>query len=185
MAAKSKIKRMPVEIRQFIEKLLREDRLTLNEMMQQIQDKFPGQEVPSRSGLNRYQNVMEKMTSRMRDIETASNALIGELGESVGEKSGALLAHAITTLATNAALNAQDNDDISIEEIRKLARAAKDAMHARRISLAERQELQKEARDRLLREQSAALSSVVKAGGLSNDSAEIIRAQILGVKSQA
>lgn len=183
MVAKSKIKRLPTEIRSFIERLLREDRLTLDEMIAKIQATFPGQETTSRSALNRYQASLAQMTGRMRDIEAAAQAVTNELGEGVGEKAGALLAQAVTTLATNAALRAHDNDDISIDEIRKLARAAKDAIDTRRLSLAERQVLQKEARDRMMAEQSAALNNAVKSGGLTKESADIFRRQILGLQT--
>lgn len=44
----SSIKRLPEEQRKFIEKLLREDRLTLNEMLDEIRAEFPTATIPSR-----------------------------------------------------------------------------------------------------------------------------------------
>lgn len=181
MPRKSKVKTLPPPVRKFIEQLLRDDRLTLTQMIAAIEEQFPDAEAPSRSGLHRYKLGFDELTGRMREIEVVAEAVVGELGEGVGEKAGALLAQAITTLATNAALKAQTNDKISIEEIRKLARAAKDAIDTRRISLAERQKIEQAALERQQREQKARLDQVVKSRGMSPDAAETIRREILGI----
>lgn len=178
---KSKVHRMPPEQRELIQSLLREDRYTLDEIVGEVRARWPEADV-SRSGLYRYQAGFREMTARMREIEHAASALVGELGEGVGEKAGALLAQAVTTLATNAALRAQENDDITVDEVRKLAQAAKHAIDTRRISLAEREQIEEAARKRLLREQQERLSSTVKAGGLSQEFADTLRKQVLGIE---
>lgn len=180
MARKSTIARLPAEQRAYIEQLLREDRHTLTEMISALRSKFPDTDV-SRSSLHRYGAGFAEMTARMREIDRAANALVGELGEGVGEKAGALLAQAVTTLATNAALRAQNDDEITIDEVRKMAQAAKHALDTRRISLAEREQIEEAARKRLLREQQARLSSTVKAGGLTQEFADTLRKQVLGI----
>ena len=179
--AQSKVHRLPPEVRAFIEGELRADRLTLDELKAALEKRWPAADLPSRSGLHRYQQGFQELVGRMREIEAVSSAVVGELGEGVGEKAGALLAQAITTLATNAALKAQNDDDLSIEEIRKLARAAKDAIDTRRLSLAERQAIERAAREKLLREQAEKLDKVVKSGGLSEAAAADMRKKILGV----
>lgn len=179
---RSKVSRMPAEQREFVEQLLRADQHTLNEMMAAIRRKFPTADV-SRSGLSRYQVSFDEVVGRSREIDRMADALVENLGESTGDKAGALLAQAVTTLAANAALKAHDNDEISITEIGKLARAAKSAMDARRMSLNERRILRDEARAELAREQAARLDNVTKAGGLTADAAEVIRKQILGISA--
>ncbi|EML7987522.1 DUF3486 family protein [Stenotrophomonas maltophilia] len=183
---KSSIQRLPAEQRTFIEKLLREDRLTLAEMIETLQQQFPGQPAAdiSRSALHRYGAGFAELTARMREIEAVSQAVVGELGEGVGEKAGALLGQAITTLATNAALRAHEKEDVSIDEIRKLARAAKDAMDTQRVSVNVRRAIMQEARDAMVREQAAKLEKVVKSGGLSAAAAADIRSQILGIRTE-
>lgn len=153
MGRRSKVRRLPADVRKWIESALRADKLSLDELIAELQERFPSADLPSRSGLHRYAQSFTELTARMREIETVSNAVVGELGEGVGEKAGALLAQAVTTLVTNAALNAHVAEDApSIEEIRKLARAAKDAIDTRRISLAERQAIAKAAAERALKE---------------------------------
>lgn len=164
MGRKSTIHKLEPEVRSYIEQLLREDRLTLDEMIAGLQEKFPTNETPSRSSLHRYQKGFNEMTSSLREIETASRILVDELGDSVDDKSGALLAQAVTTLATRAAFKAHESDDITIKEISFLAKAAKEAMQARQLSFKERQEIEKAAREKLLREQKEKLDELEKTG---------------------
>jgi hypothetical protein len=180
MSKKSAITRLPREQRDFVEKLLREDRLTLNEMVGAIQAKFPDLSL-SRSGLHRYQAGFAEMTSRMREIEHVASVLVGELGDGIGEKSGQLLAQAVTTLATDAALRAHGAEEVSIEEVRKLARAAKDVLQTRKISMQERQAIEAAAREKLIAEQKVALEQMTKSAGLSADTANMLRRQLLGI----
>lgn len=165
-ARKSKITRLPAEQRAYIEKLMREDRLTLDEMLAAIRTKFPTAEV-SRSGLHRFALPLRELTERMREIDTAARVVVEELGENPDDRAGALLCQSITTLATNAALRAQVDDETSIEDVRKLARASKDVISARAASLKERQAIEQAAREKLVREQRDKLDALGKSGAVS------------------
>ncbi|MEO6917575.1 MAG: phage protein Gp27 family protein [Collimonas sp.] len=181
MGGKSNITRLEPEVRKYLEKLLRENRLTLDEMVSDVRAKFPDQDAPSRSSLHRYRSGFDEMVCRMREIETAAGALVDELGDGVGDKAGALLAQAVTTLATNAALNAHDDDKITIKEVGELARAARAAMQARTMSIKERETIEGAARAKLLREQEAKLDTMGKTGALAPDTLKRIRAEIYGI----
>ena len=184
MARQSSIKRLPTEVRSYLERLLREDRYTLDELIQRLQSKFPGENTPSRSSLHRYRTNMEEMLGRMREIDAAANVLVKEFGEDAGDKAGALLAQSITTLATNAAFKAHSEmDDISIEEIGKLARAAKAAMETRTMSFKERQAIERAAEERLLKEQNKKLEDMGRKGTLSQETLASIRRDIYGIVS--
>ncbi|MBX7003863.1 DUF3486 family protein, partial [Providencia rettgeri] len=69
-----------------------------------------------------------------------------------------------------------------IDTVRHLARAAKDVLQARKASLDERREIEREARERLLQEQQANLSEVASAQGLSEEQVQFWREKVLGVK---
>ena len=73
----SSIKRLPEEQRKFIEKLLREDRLTLNEMLDEIRAEFPTATIPSRSALGRYHKNFEDEAREFRKIAAASEHFQG------------------------------------------------------------------------------------------------------------
>ena len=181
--AKSSISRLPPEQKAEFERVLRAGSMTLNEICEHMKAMFPGEPAAevSRSAVHRYSLQFSEMTQRMRDIQAMSETVVGELGEGIGEKSGELLSQAIITLATNAALNAHGRDDVTVDEIRKLAVAAKNAMDSRRMDVNVRKALREEARAELLREQSERLDKVVRTGGLSEDTARDMRKKILGV----
>lgn len=179
MGRKSSVARLEPAARKYLEKLLREDRHTLDELLAALRAKFPTADV-SRSGLHRYRASLEEMMGRMREIDTAATALVSELGEGVGDKAGALLAQAVTTLATNAALNAH-GEDMSIKEVAELARAARAAMQARTMSLKEREAVEEAARRKLLAEQEANLQEVAKAQGMDESQVDFWRRKFLGI----
>lgn len=180
MGRKSSVARLEPEARKHLEKLLRADRHTLDELLAEMREKFPGEQV-SRSGLHRYRASLEEMTGRMREIDTAATALVAELGEGVGDKAGALLAQAVTTLATNAALEAHGSDKVSIKEVSELARAARAAMQARTMSLKEREAVEAAARRKLLAEQEQNLQEVAKAQGMDDAQVDFWRRKFLGI----
>lgn len=179
MGRKSSVARLEPAARKYLEKLLREDRHTLDELLTALREKFPAADV-SRSGLHRYRASLEEMMGRMREIDTAATALVSELGEGVGDKAGALLAQAVTTLATNAALNAH-GEDVSIKEVAELARAARAAMQARTMSIKEREAVEEAARRKLLAEQEANLQEVAKAQGMDESQVDFWRRKFLGI----
>lgn len=178
MGRKSNIDRLEPAAKAHLQKLMREGRHTLNELLQAMRAKFPEEEL-SRSGIQRYRANFTEMVGRMREIETAATALVDELGDGMGDKAGALLAQAVTTLATDAAFKAHDKD-LSIKEISELARAARATMQARTMSLKERQAIAEEARAKLLEEQRAKLEAMPNKGGVTATTKAAIR-EALGI----
>lgn len=167
MGRKSSIERAPPPVRQRIERFLRENRLTLDEMVAAIQTEFGADAAPSRSALHRFGRGFEEMMVEQRRIEAASQAMIGELGEGIGEKSGALLAQAVTTLATKVAFRAHAaGDDLGVDDLRKIAIAARNALDSRRMSLSERKAIEQETRERTLREQRQKLEALGQTGAI-------------------
>lgn len=181
MGRKSSVSRLDPEARKFLEKLIRDGRHTLDELLDAMRTKYPAADI-SRSGIHRYRVGVEEMVGRMREIETASAVLVGELGEGVGDKAGELLAQAVTTLAANAALNAHGNDKISIKEVGELARAARAAMQARTMSLKEREAIEEHARRKLIEEQQNNLEKIAKTQGMSQEQVDFWVKEFLGVR---
>lgn len=173
----SNVQRGPYRAR--LEQLLREAKFTFDELEDIIRGEFPDAKV-SRSSIYRYAMGLQEMTERMREIDHASRALVGEFGDSLGEKASTLLANSVITLVTDASLK-QQNEEVDIESIRKLARAAKDAIDTKRMDVNVRKAVAQEAREALLREQTAKLDKVVKSGGLSAETAADFRKKILGI----
>lgn len=180
---KSSITRLPQEQRAYVERLLREGRLTLDEMIADLQQRFAGEPAAdvSRSALHRFDQQIEDAGREIREIESAARALVGELGEGFGEASADFLTQAVTVVAVKAAMRAKDDPELGIKEAKDLALMAKNTMDAKRMNAAQRKVIQTEAREQLLREQSAALDKIVKTEGLSEETAADVRKKILGI----
>ncbi|WP_220814097.1 phage protein Gp27 family protein [Pseudomonas paralcaligenes] len=179
MGRKSSIEKARPEVRSFIDRLMRENRLTLDEMRELLETEFPhDDELPSRQALGRYRKGVTEIMRSQREIQVASQALVAELGESFDDKTGAFLAQSITTLATRAAQDALGNEETDIGDVLDLARAAKYAQETRSLSFKERQAVAKEARERLLEEQKAALAAMPVKGGVTEETKQAIRAAL-------
>jgi hypothetical protein len=181
MGRKSTIDKLPPEVRGHIEKRLRENRLTLDELFADVREAFPDlSTAPSRSALGRYRMGFEEVMSTQRAMATAASALVAELGEDFDDKSGALLAQAVTTLATRAAFDQLGNESAEIGDVLDLAKAAKAAQESRSLNLRERQTVAKLAREKLLEEQKARLDALGAKGGVSDETRRAIR-EALGI----
>lgn len=181
MAGKSSITRLPPMVKAYIQKLLREDRMTLDDMLADIQSRFPNEKPPSRSALGRFKQGFEELTEKVRNQREMAEAFVGAFGEDASDKTGVLLVEAISTLTYQAAMGAHEKDEVTIAEVSALARAAKATMEARTMSVKERQAIEKAARERLLQEQAAELDKTVQAGGMDEATAEFWKKKFLGV----
>lgn len=182
MAGKSTIKRLPPDVKAYLHKLLREDRLTLDAMLADLQARFPSATPPSRSALGRFKLGFDELTDKARQQREMAEAFVGAFGEDASDKTGVLLVEAISTLTYQAAMGAHEKAEITIAEVTALARAAKATMEARTLSVKERQTIEKAARERLLQEQAAQLDRAVKTKGMTEDQAQYWRQTFLGVK---
>lgn len=180
MGRKSSIDRLPADVRSHIERRLRENRLTLDELIADLQEHFPAADKPSRSAIGRYKVSFDQMVRRLREQEAMSRLLVEELGENPDERAGALMVQSVTTLVNHATFAAQNEEDVDIEDVRKLARAAKDVLQARKASLEERRSIEKEARERLLQEQEQRLEEMRGSDGMSEQLEGRIRRILLG-----
>lgn len=179
--ARSSINRLPPVVKAYIQKLLREDRMTLDEMLQDIRSRFPNEKSPSRSALGRFKQGFDELTEKARAQREMAEAFVGALGEDASDKSGALLVEAVSTLAYQAALGAHEKDDVTIKEVTDLARAAKATMEARTLSLKERQAIEKATEERLIREQQGKLDTLGKSGALTPETLQRIRQEVYGL----
>lgn len=181
MAGKSSINRLPPMVKAYIQKLLREDRMTLDDMLADIQSRFPNEKAPSRSALGRFKQGFEELTEKARQQREMAEAFVGAFGEDASDKTGVLLVEAISTLTYQAAMGAHEKDEVTIAEVSALARAAKATMEARTMSVKERQAIEKAAQERLVREQQSKLDDLGKTGALTPETLQRIRQEVYGL----
>lgn len=179
MARKSSIDTLSASQRSHIEKRLRENQLTLDGLIADLRHHFPSENKPSRAALGRYSQKFDAMVERMREQETMSRMLVSELGENPDDKAGALIVQSLSILVNDTLSDAHDKD-LAIADICKLARAAKDTIHARSASLKERQAIEAAAREKLLAEQKEKLAAMPSKGGVTEETKQAIR-EALGI----
>jgi hypothetical protein len=179
MGRTSSVKRLDPQARKFLEKLMREDRHTLDELLTALRTKFPDAQV-SRSSIHRHRAGYEELVKGMREQQAIASLVVSELGENPDDKAGALLVQTITTLTNQVALTAAGEGEVDVETVRKLARATKDVLAARRVDRQERLAIRQEARDELLAEQRAKLEAMPNKGGVTADTKAAIR-EALGI----
>ena len=166
MPRKPTITRMAPEARAYVERLLREDRLTLDEMITELSAKFSSPP-PSRSALHRYKESFAAVVEKIRAQETAARAIVADLGENPDDKAGQMLVQTVTAVANSVAarLSATD-DEAALKDVAQLARLVKNVTEARRITLRERREIAADAREKVLREQREKLDNLGKTGAV-------------------
>ena len=182
MARKSSVDLVSRKAQDLIMRHFRENRLTLDEILDDVRTKFPNEDTPSRSALGRNKQKFDQLIAEMRQQEEMARMLVTELGENPDEKGPSLLVQSITSLATKASLAANGEEDIDTKDIGRLARAAKDIMHTRKLTREERHQIRKEAQDELLKEQSENLEKEAKQQGMSEDQVQFWRERVLGIK---
>lgn len=179
MGRKSTVDKLAPDVRSHIERALRDNRLTLDELIADLQHTFPAADKPSRSALGRYRQQFDVMVERMREQETMSRLLVSELGENPDDRAGALMVQSLSVLVNSTLAEAQDQE-LAIDDIRKLARATKDAIQARQASLKERLAIEAAAREKLLAEQKEKLAAMPTKGGVTEETKQAIR-EALGI----
>src|SRR5690554_2594241 len=100
------------------------------------------------------------MMEQVRQQEQMARIMVEELGENPDDKAGALLVQSVTTPANRVLFESQGDEELDIEDVRKLARAAKDIMHTRKLSLEQRREVERLAREKLIAEQQTKLEEL-------------------------
>lgn len=158
--------------RKLIERLLREDSLTLNEMLDEIRSEFPSESIPSRSALGRAKKNFSEHARKMREVQAAAEVLVAELGEDTDDKAGAFMVQGITTLINNLVLDRLSGDEenpdasieLSIKDALALAKASRELTAARGMSIDQRQKIEKIAREKLIAEQKDKLDELGKSG---------------------
>lgn len=180
MGRKSSLDLVSKEAQDLVMRHFRENRLTIDEIRDDVRLKFPDEKTPSRSSIGRKRQGFDEMTKSMREIDSASRALVAELGEDFDDRGGALLAQAVTTLATNVAFQRLQDEpqELDIGDVLKLARTARAAQEARVLSLKERVQIEKIAKDKLLAEQKEKLAAMPNKGGVTEETKQAIRAAL-------
>lgn len=185
MPARSTIKRLPPEIREQIGTLLNDGR-TLDEILAHLREL--GVDGVKRSALGRYKQRLDKVGEKLRHSREVAEALIAKLGaapESKALRLNAELMHGlITELALKAGDDVEDSEGITLDPMGAML-MSKALDHLARASKADVELVGKIKEQAEAAARKAAADTAVAAarkGGLSAESTDAIRREILGIK---
>lgn len=189
MGRKSSVSRLPVDIKSYIEAMLATGAQTLDELIADLQERFPAQasagSLPSRTALHRYGAKLERRLSAIRASTEAARMIREHAGDNQDARSEALTALVQTELF-EAILSLQEADDEDLdagERIAMLSSAAKNIATLTRSSVNLKKfqaEVEEATRKKLLEEQRAKLDAMGSKGGVTAETKAAIR-EALGI----
>ena len=194
MGRPSSVKRLPPEVRERLDAWIRDESVTQTEAAERVNELlaelYPDHSPVSRQAVNRYDLHMRENMDRVQRSRELAKTWIGKLGSTPGGDTGFLLIETLKTLSlevSQAVMHGSGEIDAEalsgvIDQINKLALAAQ------RL---ERSAAESERRDRQIREEErkrASEEAAEEAGraaselGLSAETADAIKRQVLGVE---
>lgn len=174
----SSIDQLPEDLRVEINAALRDRKLTQTRILEAINPVLDarGEKPISKSALGRYAMAVEEKGAMMREAREAADALVGGLGENKGTDLGRAVTELVKTLSFNLVLN---DGDVDVDTLNKVALISQRIERASVLS----QEREKKIKTQALEAAADAVEETAAEGGLSDEAADMIRRQILGVKS--
>jgi len=209
--APSKVKKLPPEIRELISELHNTHNWTLDDIADALRDLAAGKRptlpgslppelaepplvdpdaLPSRSGLHRHIQGLDRLADRMQRSRAVAEALVRKLGDAPEDRTARLNIELMHSAILDLFMSSEPGEDgetkgpvsIDPESAMLLAKALKDLSSAKNNDAAlifkMREQAEKKTKDAAVK----AAESVGREKGLSKDTIAAIRAQILGVK---
>ena len=185
---RSSVSRQPAEIRAYIEGLLVNTSMTLDEKVADMTLRFPDEadagDLPSRSALHRYGQKLERRLAAIRASTEAAKIIRAQAGDDLDARSEALTAMIQSELFESIiSLQEADEEMDPGERVGLLASAAKNIATLTRSSVALKKyqaEAEERARQALLAEQKAKLDAMPSNGGVTEATKAAIR-EALGI----
>lgn len=190
MARKSSIKRLPEDVRSYIEGRLAEGRLTLDELIADLQGRFPkaseAGELPSRSAVHRYGQQLERRLAAIRASTEAAKIIRAQAEDREDARSEALTALIQAELFESimSLQEATDEEVDSSERVELLSKAAKNIATLSRSSVNLKKfqaDVEEATRKRVLAEADAKLQATARAQGMDESQVEFWRMKVLGI----
>ena len=184
MGRKSTISRLPTEVKLYIEGLLADGRLTLDEMIAELRQRYPAQAdsglLPSRAALHRYGPKLERRLIAIKAFSQAAQSIEANAGDKAGAHSSALTALMQQELFDSMmALGDASDPEVDQEaRVKLLADASRSLASLTRSSVNLKQfqaKVEDETRRKVQEEQRAKLDAMGAKGGVTEETKRAIR----------
>jgi hypothetical protein len=165
----SSIDRLPEDIREKLQELLRDPRVTQLDATARINEILEAEGHPdrlSKSAVNRYAVKMEEVGQKLLETREVAQMWIGKLGAEPQGEVGKLLNEMVRTLAFRMAMRASDDDEgLDPKLIKNLAVSVYRLEKAAMENLQAEEKIRKKERERLKDEALKAVEKEEKSGG--------------------
>lgn len=178
MGQRSSIRRLPRELREELDALLSDGRWTIRDITAKLREL--GAEV-SKSAVHRYSQDFERVARDIRLAREMAVAIGRELEAVPDGDAGRLAIESLQTLVLRARMQLANEDELDIQELSFLSRAAKDLAAALKANV----DTELKIRAKAAKDAADAATEVAKASGLSAETVDAIRERILGIARPA
>jgi hypothetical protein len=183
MGQKSAVDRLPEELRARLTGLLQNPAATQAEIADLINE-AAGEPLVSRSSVNRYAQRMKRFAEKNRQAKEIADAYLEKCGGDNRVKLGQVINQQIRVAVYDLMLelddlkNSEDLDALGIAELlHKVARSLREIEAAEKLNAERAESVRKAA----LAEAAQAVEETAKSNGLTGDTIEKIKKQILGL----
>jgi len=176
----SRIDKLDADIKLLLDKLLRDKQYTQVEIRERVNAQLTtrGDEPLSAAGLSRYATRMESFGARIREAREVSEAWIATLGSEPSGEVGQLLIEMVRTLAFDLTLKlANGSEDVEPKFIKEIAIGLERLEKAASESVRREQQI----RQVVAQEAAAKVEEVARKGGLSAETIQTLRKEMLGI----
>jgi len=183
---RSKVSRLAPEIRQELERLWREGRFILDDLLTWLREKLPDASralMPSRTALGRYLAKYKISFDKIREAQAVAGHCVEQLGENQKGEVGRLLVHLLSALALQS-FNQLDAEaaPLASKELMFLSIAIKNLTIAEKSSVERELKLRRLITAELKEKLDTGVQVKERAGGLSAETAAAIRAEIAAIE---
>jgi hypothetical protein len=184
----SSIDRLPDDVREAIQSLLRDPRVTDLEATARINEVLAaeGHDAQlSKSAVNRYALRMREVGRKLEESRETAKMWIGRLGSEPAGEVGKLVNEMVRTLAFRVVMRAseEEDEDISVDDLKSLAISVHRLEQAAEKNAAVEAKIRHQAREQAMQEAVDTVEQIAQKGGLSKDISQAVRRQLLGLSS--
>ena len=177
MGQKSSITRLDKRVRSEVDRLIREDAYTLDEILEHLQG-LGGR--ASRSALGRYVKKARAQMDRYREAQEIAKVWVKKIEDDPEGDVGRLVGEMLRIVAFQMSGDLGDDKSAKPADVMLLARAIKDLAAADKAST----EREFKIRDRVLKEAAREAGEVVKGAGLTQERVDELKTRILGLNTK-
>lgn len=177
MPRPSTIRQLPQEVKKAVDGLLKEGLYSLDQILAEIRTQYGEQVAPSRSALGRYKKNFDELAKDLRETREIAGVWAQKFGSEPDSDIGKVVLEILRTLSYRVGADLLEGGDIDAKAIAQLARAMNYIEDAGRLGLAREKELRAAALDAA----ATVATKVAKKKGVSTDTIELIRREILGI----